>query len=57
MSELRDEPPRSFKDPREILLPQLSYYRATLVAKLDGLSEDQLTTSILPSGLVATGAS
>jgi uncharacterized damage-inducible protein DinB len=50
MSELRDEPAPSLEDPREILLQQLSYYRATLLAKLDGLSEDQLTTSILPSG-------
>jgi hypothetical protein len=43
MSELRDEPAPSLEDPREILLQQLSYYRATLLAKLDGLSEDQLT--------------
>jgi hypothetical protein len=50
MTTLRDEPPRSLEDPREILLQQLSYYRATLLAKLDGLSDDQLTTSILPSG-------
>lgn len=50
MTPLRDEPPRSLEDPREILLQQLSYYRATLLAKLDGLSDDQLTTSILPSG-------
>jgi uncharacterized damage-inducible protein DinB len=50
MTTLRDEPPRSLEDPREILLQQLSYYRATLLSKLDGLSEDQLTTSILPSG-------
>lgn len=49
MATLRDEPPRSLEDPREILLQQLSYYRTTLLAKLDGLSEDQLTTSILPS--------
>jgi uncharacterized damage-inducible protein DinB len=50
MTTLRDEPPRSLEDPREILLQQLSFYRATLLSKLDGLSEDQLTTSILPSG-------
>jgi uncharacterized damage-inducible protein DinB len=49
MTELRDEPPRSLEDPREILLQQVSYYRASLLAKLDGLSEDQLTASILPS--------
>jgi hypothetical protein len=28
----------------------LSYYRATLLAKLDGLSDDQLRNSIVPSG-------
>ena len=50
MSELRDEPPPSLEDPREILLQQLSYYRATLLAKLNGLSEAQLTTSVVPSG-------
>jgi uncharacterized damage-inducible protein DinB len=50
LTELRDEPPRSLEDPRDILLQQLSYYRATLLAKLDGLSPDQLTGSILPSG-------
>jgi hypothetical protein len=56
MSELRDEPPQSLEDPREILLQQLSYYRASLLAELDGLSEDQLSTSISPVGLVATRA-
>jgi uncharacterized damage-inducible protein DinB len=50
MTTLRDEPPRSLEDPREILLQQLSYYRTTLLEKLEGLSDDQLTTSILPSG-------
>jgi len=50
LTELRDEPPRSVEDPREILLQQLSYHRATLRAKLDGLSAEQLTGSILPSG-------
>jgi uncharacterized damage-inducible protein DinB len=50
MTTLRDEPPRSLEDPREIMLQQLSYYRTTLLSKVDGLSEDELTTSILPSG-------
>ena len=49
MSELREEPPQSLEDPREILLQQLSYYRASLLTKLDGLTDDQLTASILPS--------
>jgi len=45
MNEPRDEPPRSVGDPKEIFLQQLSYYRATLLAKLDGLSPEQLTSS------------
>jgi uncharacterized damage-inducible protein DinB len=50
MTELRDEPPKSLENPTEILLQQLSYYRATMLAKLDGLSPDQLSSSIVPSG-------
>jgi hypothetical protein len=50
MTDLRDEPPRSLEDPKEILLQQLSYYRATLLAKLVGLSDDQLRSSVVPSG-------
>jgi uncharacterized damage-inducible protein DinB len=47
---MREEPPRSLEDPKHILLQQLSYYRASLLAKLDGLTEDQLRSSIVPSG-------
>ena len=50
MTELREEPPRSLEDPKQILLQQLSYCRATLLAKLDGLSDAQLRSSIVPSG-------
>jgi Protein of unknown function (DUF664) len=50
LTELRDEPSRSVEDPREILLQQLSFYRATLLSKLDGLGAEQLIGSILPSG-------
>lgn len=50
MSDVRDEPPRSLEDPKEILLQQLAYYRATLLAKLGGLSDDQLSSSSVPSG-------
>jgi hypothetical protein len=50
MNELREEPPQTLCDLREILLQQLSYYRACLLAKLDGLNDDQLTASVLPSG-------
>ena len=55
MTELRDEPPRSLGDPKEILLQQLSYYRGTVLAKLDGLRDDQLTASIVPSGWSPVG--
>jgi len=50
MTQPREEPPRSLEDPKQILLQQLSYYRATLLAKVDGLSDDQLRNSIVPSG-------
>jgi hypothetical protein len=50
MTEPRDESPKSLEDPTEVLLQQLSYYRATVLAKLDGLSPDQLSSSIVPSG-------
>jgi len=50
LTELRDEPSHSVEDPREILLQQLSFYRATLLSKLDGLGAEQLIGSILPSG-------
>ena len=50
MGEHREEPPQSLEDLREILLQQLGYYRASLLAKLDGLTDDQLTASVLPSG-------
>ena len=50
MGEHREEPPKSLEDLREILLEQLGYYRACLLAKLDGLTDDQLTASVLPSG-------
>ena len=55
MSELRDEPPQSLGDPKAILLQQLSYYRATVLAKLDGLTQDQLTSSTVPSGWTPLG--
>ena len=50
MTDVRDEPHRSLEDPKEILLQQLSYYRATLLAKLEALSDDQLRNSVVPSG-------
>ncbi|WP_208720160.1 DinB family protein [Amycolatopsis circi] len=44
------EPPDSLSDPRELLLAYLDYYRDTLLRKLDGLSDDELRTSRVPSG-------
>ncbi|WP_235079627.1 DinB family protein [Amycolatopsis orientalis] len=44
------EPPDTLSDPRELLLAYLDYYRDTLLRKLDGLSDDELRTSRLPSG-------
>jgi hypothetical protein len=45
-----DEPPRSLADPRELLDAYLDYYRAALLRKLGGLSEEELRSSRLPSG-------
>ncbi|NED80229.1 DUF664 domain-containing protein, partial [Streptomyces sp. SID11233] len=44
------EPPQSLTDPAELLPAYLDYYRATVLAKLDGLSEAELRGSRLPSG-------
>lgn len=44
------EPPDTLTDPRELLLAYLDYYRAALLRKLDGMSEQDLRTSRLPSG-------
>ncbi|MFJ4413994.1 DinB family protein [Streptomyces sp. NPDC088925] len=44
------EPSRSLTDPAALLPAYLDYYRATVLAKLDGLSEAELRGSRLPSG-------
>ena len=44
------EPPDTLTDPRELLLAYLDYYRAALLRKLDGMAEEDLRTSRLPSG-------
>jgi hypothetical protein len=44
------EPPDTLTDPRELLVEYLDYYRAALLRKLDGMSEEDLRTSSLPSG-------
>lgn len=43
------EPLQSVTDPTALLLGQLAFYRASLLTKLEGLSEDELVTSRLPS--------
>lgn len=50
MGETRAEPPKSLGDPKAILLAQLAFYRATVLAKLDGLDDGQLRRAALPSG-------
>ncbi|MFB4424140.1 DinB family protein [Streptomyces sp. QL37] len=44
------EPPDTLTDPRELLLAYLDFYRAALLRKLDGMSEEDLRNSRLPSG-------
>jgi uncharacterized damage-inducible protein DinB len=44
------EPPETLSDPRELLLGYLDWYRDAILRKLDGLPEDELRRSRLPSG-------
>jgi Protein of unknown function (DUF664) len=44
------EPPNTLTDPRELLLAYLDYYRAAVLRKLDGMAEEDLRRSRLPSG-------
>ncbi len=44
------EPTQAAADRTEVLIRYLDYYRAVLLSKVDGLTEDQLRSSILPSG-------
>lgn len=50
MSNPFPEPTRPAADRTEVLVRYLDYYRAVLLSKVDGLSEEQLRSSILPSG-------
>jgi len=45
-----EEPPGSLGDARELLDAYLDYYRGTVLRKLDGLGEEELRGSRLPSG-------
>lgn len=49
------EPSRDLADPRELLLGYLDAYREAVAGKLDGLSDDALRTSRLPSGWTPLG--
>ena len=44
------EPTATAADRTEVLVRYLDYYRSVLLAKVDGLSEEQLRGSVLPSG-------
>jgi uncharacterized damage-inducible protein DinB len=44
------EPDRRLTDPGELLAAYLDYYRAAVLRKLDGLPEQELRSSRLPSG-------
>ncbi|TDD33247.1 DinB family protein [Actinomadura sp. KC06] len=45
-----EEPSDTLTDSRELLLGYIDYYRAALLRKLDGLPEDDLRASRVPSG-------
>ena len=44
------EPADTLTDPKELLAGYLDYYRATILHKLEGMSEEDLRSSRLPSG-------
>ncbi len=50
MTDHLEEPATSVSDPHELLLGHLDYYRDTLLRKVDGLDEETLRGSRLPSG-------
>ncbi len=50
MSQPLPEPSSAIADPRELLLRYLDFYRSEVVRKVDGLTERQCRTSLLPSG-------
>jgi uncharacterized damage-inducible protein DinB len=44
------EPSETLTDPRELLVGFLDWYRDAILRKLDGMSEEELRSSRLPSG-------
>jgi uncharacterized damage-inducible protein DinB len=49
-AETPPEPSETLTDPRELLVGYLDWYRETVLRKLDGLPEEELRRSRLPSG-------
>jgi uncharacterized damage-inducible protein DinB len=49
------EPPETLTDPRELLVGYLDWYRDTILRKLEGLPEEELRRSRLPSGWTPLG--
>jgi uncharacterized damage-inducible protein DinB len=47
--------PASTPDLRGLLLDYLDFFRGVVAAKLDGLSDDELTESVVPSGWTPSG--
>ncbi|SFC42145.1 DinB family protein [Streptomyces aidingensis] len=47
---VREEPSSQLDDPHRLLAEYLDFYRETILAKLDGLTESQLRASRVPSG-------
>jgi hypothetical protein len=45
-----EEPSHTIADPKRLLAGYLDFYRATVIGKLDGLSDAELLGSRLPSG-------
>lgn len=50
MHDPNHEPPKDLSDPAELFAAYLTYYRTAALRKLDGLSDDELRHSRLPSG-------
>jgi hypothetical protein len=46
---MENEPPHTLRDPAHLLAGYLDCYRATILRKLDGLTEEELRASRLPS--------
>src|SRR2546430_10877844 len=49
------EPPGSLGDPRELVEAYLDHYRDVVLRKLDGLSDEELRRSRVPSGWTPLG--